>query len=119
MDDTASFTWTQDSRQDQTEEATSVEADVGQLPNFSPYQQQHSNQATKLISRSSLSYRSLTSPNLSAASAFTANLDKVHDVLPHVDRDTLALYLKKANGDDMRAIGDYLNDERNDTIMGQ
>ncbi|KAG8852381.1 hypothetical protein FRB96_008727 [Tulasnella sp. 330] len=96
-----------------------MESDVGHLPSFASYQNHNTNSAQKLISKSSLSYRTLTSPNLSTAAAFNANLDKVQDVLPHVDKDILALYLKRANGDDIRAIGAYLDDERKGIVMGQ
>ncbi|KAG9037730.1 hypothetical protein FRB95_004576 [Tulasnella sp. JGI-2019a] len=96
-----------------------MESDVGHLPTIATYQNHSTNSAQKLISRSSQSYRSLTSPNLPAITAFNANLDKVQDVLPHVERDVLALYLKRANGDDIRAIGVYLDDERKGIVMGQ
>lgn len=67
-----------------------------------------------LIPRSSLSYRTMgrTDPT----SMFNANLNKVSDVLPHVDRRILAAYLKRAGGDDMKAISKYLEDERNGVV---
>ncbi|KAG8919276.1 hypothetical protein FRC01_001367 [Tulasnella sp. 417] len=67
-----------------------------------------------LLPRSSLSYR--TAGRTDATSMFSVNLDKVSDVLPHVDRRILAAYLKRASGDDMKAIGKYLEDERNGVV---
>lgn len=67
-----------------------------------------------LIPRSSLSYRTMgrTDPT----SMFNANLSKVSDVLPHVDRRILAAYLKRAGGDDIKAISKYLEDDRNGVV---
>ncbi|KAG8803337.1 hypothetical protein FRC16_006082 [Serendipita sp. 398] len=45
-----------------------------------------------------------------------ANLNMLCDVMPHVPRDTLALYLRRANGQNLVAIGRYLEDERNGTV---
>ncbi|KAA1466282.1 hypothetical protein DENSPDRAFT_831086 [Dentipellis sp. KUC8613] len=46
---------------------------------------------------------------------FTRQVDKLSDLLPHADRDILAGYLRRA-GQDILAIGQYLEDERNGTI---
>ena len=75
-----------------------------------------------LVPKSSLSYRSHGHGRAATAdedpdAEFAANLEKVTDVLPHVDRETLALYLRKAGGEDMRAIGTYLEDERKGVVM--
>ncbi|PWN42637.1 hypothetical protein IE81DRAFT_116992 [Ceraceosorus guamensis] len=43
--------------------------------------------------------------------AFEEALNKLEDVLPDADRTTLAKYLKKSGGDDLKAIGDYLQDQ--------
>ncbi|KAF9345992.1 hypothetical protein BGX34_004297 [Mortierella sp. NVP85] len=40
------------------------------------------------------------------------SLDKLSDVLPHVDRDRLSLYLQRAYGDEMVAIGLAMSDLR-------
>ncbi|KAG0025247.1 hypothetical protein BGZ82_010131 [Podila clonocystis] len=40
------------------------------------------------------------------------SLDKLSDVLPHVDRDRLAIYLQRAYGDEMVAIGLAMSDLR-------
>ncbi|KAF4619413.1 hypothetical protein D9613_005376 [Agrocybe pediades] len=47
--------------------------------------------------------------------AFTRQVDQLAAVLPHADRDVLAGYLRRA-GQDMLAIGQYLEDERMGTI---
>jgi len=46
---------------------------------------------------------------------FVQQVDRLVDLLPHVDRDVLAGYLRRA-GQDMLAIGQYLEDERNGLI---
>ena len=43
-------------------------------------------------------------------------VDKLHELLPQADRDILAGYLRHA-GQDMLAIGQYLEDERMGTIQ--
>lgn len=48
---------------------------------------------------------------------FSRDLDKLCDVLPHVPRDTLAIYLSRAEGRSMLAIGRYLEDERQGTVQ--
>ncbi|KIL68258.1 hypothetical protein M378DRAFT_121582 [Amanita muscaria Koide BX008] len=46
---------------------------------------------------------------------FTRQVDKLADLLPHADRGILAAYLRRT-GQDMLAIGQYLDDEKNGTI---
>ncbi|KAF8897249.1 hypothetical protein BD779DRAFT_1795983 [Infundibulicybe gibba] len=46
---------------------------------------------------------------------FTRQVDKLADLLPHADRTVLAGYLRRA-GQDIMAIGQYLEDEKNGTI---
>ncbi|KAF8639957.1 hypothetical protein AX17_001207 [Amanita inopinata Kibby_2008] len=46
---------------------------------------------------------------------FTRQVDKLADLLPHADRNILAGYLRRA-GQDILAIGQYLEDERNGTL---
>jgi hypothetical protein len=46
---------------------------------------------------------------------FAQQVNKLADVLPHVDRQVLAGYLRRA-GQDMLAIGQYLEDEKNGTV---
>ncbi|EIN10807.1 hypothetical protein PUNSTDRAFT_24674, partial [Punctularia strigosozonata HHB-11173 SS5] len=43
---------------------------------------------------------------------FTRQVTKLSEVLPHADKDILAGYLRRA-GQDVVAIGQYLEDERN------
>ncbi|KAF9912272.1 hypothetical protein EC991_000163 [Linnemannia zychae] len=44
------------------------------------------------------------------------SLDKLSDVLPHVDRDRLSIYLQRAYGDEMVAIGLAMSDLRSGQI---
>lgn len=46
---------------------------------------------------------------------FAAQVDRLHNVLPHADRAVLAGYLRRA-GQDVLAIGQYLEDEKNGTL---
>ncbi|EAU84506.2 hypothetical protein CC1G_00025 [Coprinopsis cinerea okayama7 len=46
---------------------------------------------------------------------FAEQVDKLHNVLPHADRSVLAGYLRRA-GQDVLAIGQYLEDEKNGTL---
>lgn len=46
---------------------------------------------------------------------FVAQLNRLSDLLPHVDKNILAGYLKRS-GMDVLAIGQYLEDERMNTI---
>lgn len=66
--------------------------------------------------RSSLSYGSVRDrmrrgSNSGDSEAFNATLTKLADILPDADTETLALYLRKAKGNDLQAIGDYLQDQ--------
>lgn len=47
--------------------------------------------------------------------AFDKQVDKLADLLPHADKPVLAGYLRRS-GQDILAIGQYLEDERNGTI---
>ncbi|KAF8165039.1 hypothetical protein B0H34DRAFT_793474 [Crassisporium funariophilum] len=53
--------------------------------------------------------------DISAEPDFHQQVDKLHVLLPHADREVLAGYLRRA-GQDMLAIGQYLEDERMGTI---
>lgn len=53
--------------------------------------------------------------DIRADSDFSQQVDKLHALLPHADREILASYLRRA-GQDMLAIGQYLEDERMGTI---
>ncbi|KAI0356721.1 hypothetical protein OH77DRAFT_1400943 [Trametes cingulata] len=62
------------------------------------------------------------SPPIAASSAamsmdpsFQRQVDKLAAILPHADRDILAGYLRRA-GEDILAIGQYLEDEKNGTL---
>jgi len=46
---------------------------------------------------------------------FSLQLDKLVHLLPHADRSVLAGYLKRS-GQDILAVGKYLEDEKNGTI---
>lgn len=46
---------------------------------------------------------------------FDRQVDKLAALLPKADRNVLAIYLRRA-GQDMLAIGQYLEDEKNGTI---
>ncbi|KAI9447769.1 hypothetical protein H4582DRAFT_2068362 [Lactarius indigo] len=55
------------------------------------------------------------SPDLDTASAsteFTQQVEKLGELLPHADKEVLAGYLRRA-GQDILAIGQYLEDEKN------
>lgn len=46
---------------------------------------------------------------------FSQQVDKLNALLPHAERDVLAGYLRRA-GQDMLALGQYMEDERMGTI---
>jgi hypothetical protein len=46
---------------------------------------------------------------------FTRQVDRLADLLPHADKDVLAGYLSRA-GQDILAIGQYLEDEKNGKV---
>jgi len=46
---------------------------------------------------------------------FLCQVDKLADLLPHADRNILSGYLRRA-GQDILAIGQYLEDEKNGTL---
>ncbi|RPD61982.1 hypothetical protein L227DRAFT_652141, partial [Lentinus tigrinus ALCF2SS1-6] len=54
-------------------------------------------------------------PVASADPNFQRQVDKLADLLPHADRTILAGYLRRA-GEDILAIGQYLEDEKNGTL---
>ncbi|KAI0773824.1 hypothetical protein C8Q74DRAFT_1368373 [Fomes fomentarius] len=53
--------------------------------------------------------------NMAMDSAFERQVDRLADLLPHADRSVLAGYLRRA-GEDILAIGQYLEDEKNGTL---
>ncbi|RDB23266.1 hypothetical protein Hypma_009641 [Hypsizygus marmoreus] len=53
--------------------------------------------------------------DIAADPEFVHQVDKLADLLPRADRDVLAGYLRRA-GQDILAIGQYLEDEKNGTI---
>ncbi|KAF8271007.1 hypothetical protein EI94DRAFT_1797594 [Lactarius quietus] len=58
------------------------------------------------------------SPDLEAKSAsteFTQQVEKLAELLPHADKDVLSGYLRRA-GQDILAIGQYLEDEKNGSL---
>jgi len=53
--------------------------------------------------------------NIELDPEFVQQVDKLAVLLPHADRGVLAGYLRRA-GQDILAIGQYLEDEKNGTI---
>ncbi|KAF9940901.1 hypothetical protein BGZ65_005809 [Modicella reniformis] len=73
-------------------------------------QRQQQQQQQQLDQRFSVSS---TPANANANEYWTEqSLDKLSDVLPHVDRDRLSIYLQRAYGDEMVAIGLAMSDLR-------
>lgn len=66
--------------------------------------------------RSHLSYR--RQDNMTDNTAYDFALDKLCEVMPHVERPVLASYLDRAGGDDMKAIGLYFEDEKAERAGG-
>ncbi|GJJ74393.1 hypothetical protein EMPS_06751 [Entomortierella parvispora] len=60
----------------------------------------------------------LVSPGASSKNEYVTeqSLDRLGDVLPHVDRDRLSIYLQRSFGDEMVAIGLAMADLRNGLI---
>lgn len=59
-------------------------------------------------------------PRTSAESTgvFNTQVEKLSDLLPHADKEVLAIYLHRAkNQDPMLAIGAYLEDEKQGTLL--
>jgi hypothetical protein len=58
-------------------------------------------------------------PTITSAPApdpeFAAQVEKLHTLLPHADRQVLAGYLRRS-GQDVLAIGQFLEDEKNGTL---
>jgi len=54
--------------------------------------------------------------DITADPEFVRQVDKLADVLPKADREVLAGYLRRA-GQDILAIGQYLEDEKNGKIQ--
>jgi hypothetical protein len=52
---------------------------------------------------------------VSTGADFTRQVERLADLLPHADRDVLAGYLRRA-GQDVLAIGQYLEDEKNGSL---
>lgn len=51
----------------------------------------------------------------STSAEFTRQVERLADLLPHADKDVLAGYLRRA-GQDILAIGQYLEDEKNGSL---
>ena len=58
----------------------------------------------------------ITGQTVLSDAQFELQLDKLGDLLPQADRNVLAGYLRRS-GQDILAVGKYLEDERNGTIM--
>lgn len=71
-----------------------------------------------LLSPTSTTTEILAESTATADSDFDVQLDKLAVLLPHADRDILAGYLRRA-GQDMIAIGLYLEDEKMGRIRTQ
>ncbi|KAI0786411.1 hypothetical protein C8Q75DRAFT_808397 [Abortiporus biennis] len=76
-----------------------------------------SRRATQRLSKPSLFNRSTATTTMTPAQTpeFEHQVDRLADLLPHADRTVLAGYLRRA-GQDILAIGQYLEDEKNGTI---
>jgi hypothetical protein len=73
-------------------------------------------QTPSVVSRSpSLPVTSRMKQSSASEATFARQVDKLVDILPHVDREILAGYLRRA-GQDMLAIGQYLEDEKNGAV---
>ncbi|KAG8927649.1 hypothetical protein FRC02_007981 [Tulasnella sp. 418] len=103
------------------ENDAATESDVGALPVFPKVPTKTTHQP--LGPRPSLSYRTSVKSNTTlgedARAVLNTNLEKLGDLLPYVDRPTLSLYLNKAGGDDLKAIGMYLEDEKRGMVMSK
>ncbi|KAF9130127.1 hypothetical protein BGW39_003409 [Mortierella sp. 14UC] len=76
-------------------------------------QQQQQQQKRSLDQRYSVAVVPLSqSPSHTNDYLTEQSLDKLSDVLPHVDRDRLSIYLQRAYGDEMVAIGLAMSDLR-------
>jgi hypothetical protein len=53
--------------------------------------------------------------DIQADPAFIRQVNHLADILPHADRDVLSGYLRRS-GQDILAIGQYLEDEKNGTL---
>lgn len=53
--------------------------------------------------------------SLVSGAEFNRQVDKLAALLPKADRNVLAIYLRRA-GQDILAIGQYLEDEKNGTL---
>ncbi|KAI5125041.1 hypothetical protein M0805_007465 [Coniferiporia weirii] len=56
------------------------------------------------------------SATLPATQDFDGQVSKLADLLPHADRTVLSGYLRRAGGQDILAIGRYLDDEKNNSL---
>ncbi|EMD41105.1 hypothetical protein CERSUDRAFT_111682 [Gelatoporia subvermispora B] len=54
-------------------------------------------------------------PPVTNSPEFEQQVDKLHDLLPHADRALLGAYLRRT-GQDILAIGQYIEDEKNGTL---
>jgi len=51
----------------------------------------------------------------STSAEFTRQVERLADLLPHANKDVLAGYMRRA-GQDILAIGQYLEDEKNGSL---
>ncbi|OCH93567.1 hypothetical protein OBBRIDRAFT_885398 [Obba rivulosa] len=77
----------------------------------------NSNRQSAMGRRPSIFGRSRGPPATPALSTpeFEQQVDKLYDLLPHAERDILAAYLRRT-GQDILAIGQYIEDEKNGTL---
>jgi hypothetical protein len=54
-------------------------------------------------------------PGLPPSAEFTRQVERLAELLPHADKGVLAGYLRRA-GQDILAIGQYLEDEKNGSV---
>lgn len=97
------------------------DSNPGFSPATSPSLNNNNNNPTNV--KSSFSYGSVRklggvgSSSASKNDAFEESLTKLNDILPDADPSVLSEYLRKANGDDLVAIGDYLQDQSTGKLL--
>ncbi|KAK7696625.1 hypothetical protein QCA50_001283 [Cerrena zonata] len=81
-----------------------------------PASRRNTHRASAVNRRPSLFTKSSSAPQSHSTNPdFERQVDKLADILPNADRRILAAYLRRT-GQDMLAIGQYLEDEKNGTL---
>lgn len=63
------------------------------------------------------SMSSATAPDMAVDPAYRAALDRVRDAVPDIDDATARFYLTRNQGDDIRAINDFMTDQNADRMQ--